>query len=58
MFSKTDTEGGKKYDADSLEETTAVKELIQIKTDEGIDKGELIGEIRMAQRVFRNWHWM
>ncbi len=38
-----------------LEETTAVKEIIQISEDKGIEKGlnkgELIGKIHMAQRL-------
>ncbi|MCP4107421.1 MAG: hypothetical protein GY749_18060, partial [Desulfobacteraceae bacterium] len=33
-----------------LEETVAGRELIQI----GMDQGELIGEIRMAQRILKH----
>ncbi|MCP4688431.1 MAG: hypothetical protein GY859_10290 [Desulfobacterales bacterium] len=40
-----------------LEETTAVKEIIQISEEKGIekglDKGELIGKIHMAQSLMR-----
>ncbi len=40
-----------------LEETTAVKEIIQISEEKGLekglDKGKLIGQIHMAQRLIR-----
>ena len=36
-----------------LEETTAVKELLQIKETEASIKGELIGTINTLQRVMR-----
>ena len=36
-----------------LEETVAVKELIQKGVEQGIEKGELIGKIRMAQNVLK-----
>ncbi len=36
-----------------LEETTAVKEIIQLSKDEGREEGELIGQIHLAQRLMR-----
>ncbi len=36
-----------------LDQTVAGKQLIQRSLAEGIEKGELIGEIHMAQRVLK-----
>ncbi|MCP4110213.1 MAG: hypothetical protein GY749_32610, partial [Desulfobacteraceae bacterium] len=37
-----------------LEETVASQELIRIGMEKGMDQGELIGEIRMAQRILKH----